>query len=222
MEEYQELGWSRLVGSSIKNITTAGYNSVLSSSANIGKNCYLEVSYVHGEAEVGENSVLSYIDVHDEVIPSNVVLHGLKQRDGKFIVRIFGVNDNPKENKLFGKDLDEISKELDVNLWENESHTLWAAALYPEKDTIDEALKAALNLYAILTDDSQADLLAWKEAEKKSLCSGFNDADPDAIIAWNQRMADLVSMDEITKAIRNKVPVGELNKTECYNSVLSA
>ena len=219
VEEYQELGWSRLVGSSIKNITTAGYNSVLSSSANIGKNCYLEVSYVHGEAEVGENSVLSYIDVHDEVIPSNVVLHGLKQRDGKFIVRIFGVNDNPKENKLFGKDLDEVSKELNVNLWENEPHTLWAAALYPEKDTIDEALKAALNLYAILTDDSQADLLTWKEAEKKSLCSGFNDADPDAIIAWNQRMADLVSMDEITKAIRNKVPVGELNKTEALTKI---
>ena len=219
VEEYQELGWSRLVGSSIKNITTAGYNSVLSSSANIGKNCYLEVSYVHGEAEVGENSVLSYIDVHDEVIPSNVVLHGLKQRDGKFIVRIFGVNDNPKENKLFGKDLDEVSKELDVNLWENDSHTLWSAALYPEKDTIDEALKAALNLYAILTGDSQADLLAWKEAEKKSLCSGFNDADPDAIIAWNQRMADLVSMDEITKAIRNKVPVGELNKTEALTKI---
>ena len=219
VEEYQELGWSRLVGSSIKNITTAGYNSVLSSSANIGKNCYLEVSYVHGEAEVGENSVLSYIDVHDEVIPSNVVLHGLKQRDGKFIVRIFGVNDNPKENKLFGKDLDEVSKELNVNLWENDSHTLWSAALYPEKDTIDEALKAALNLYGILTDDSQADLLAWKEAEKKSLCSGFNDADPDAIIAWNQRMADLVSMDEITKAIRNKVPVGELNKTEALTKI---
>ena len=92
------------------------YSLFLSSSANIGKNCYLEVSYVHGEAKVGENNVLSYIDVHDEVIPSNVVLHGLKQRDGKFIVRIFGVNDNPKENKLFGKDLDEVSKELDVNL----------------------------------------------------------------------------------------------------------
>lgn len=38
------------------------------------------------------------LDVQDQVIPDNVVLHGLKQRNGKFIVRIFGVNDNPKEN----------------------------------------------------------------------------------------------------------------------------
>ena len=46
------------------------------------------------------------LDVQDQVIPDNVVLHGLKQRNGKFIVRIFGVNDNPKENRLFGRDLD--------------------------------------------------------------------------------------------------------------------
>lgn len=50
--------------------------------ANMCKNCYLEVSYVHGNSEVGENCVLSYIDIHDEVIPADVVLHGLKQRDG--------------------------------------------------------------------------------------------------------------------------------------------
>ena len=105
VDEYRELGWGRLVGSSIKDSDTAGYNSVLSSRANMGKNCYLEVSYVHGNSEVGENCVLSYIDIHDEVIPADVVLHGLKQRDGKFIVRIFGINDNPKENRLFGRDL---------------------------------------------------------------------------------------------------------------------
>ena len=56
---------------------------------------------MHGNSRIGSHSVLSYIDVQDQVIPDNVVLHGLKQRNGKFIVRIFGVNDNPKENRLF-------------------------------------------------------------------------------------------------------------------------
>ena len=87
-----------------------GYNSVLSSRASIGKDCYLEVSYVHSRAKVGNNCVLSFVDIHDEVIPDGVVLHGLKQRDGKFVVRIFGVQDNPKENRLFGRDLDEIGR----------------------------------------------------------------------------------------------------------------
>ena len=219
VDEYRELGWNRLIGSSIKGSETAGYNSVLSSRADIGKDCYLEVSYVHGEAKVGEHCVLSYIDIHDEVIPDNVVMHGLKQRDGKFIVRIFGVNDNPKENKLFGTDLDKIAKDLGVKLWEDDSHTLWSAALYPEKDTIKEAVRAALNLYAIVNGDNGADLSAWKEAPKKSLCSGFNDADPDAIIAWNKRMADLVAMDEIAKTIRNKVPAVKLRKISSLTKI---
>lgn len=138
---------------------------------------------------------------------------------GKFIVRIFGVNDNPKENKLFGTDLDKVEKNLGVKLWEDDSHTLWSAALYPEKDTIEEAVRAALNLYAIVNGDNGADLSAWKEAPKKSLCSGFNDADPDAIIAWNKRMADLVAMDEIAKAIRNKVPAGKLRKINSLTKI---
>lgn len=217
VEEYSDLGWSRLVGSSINN-DTAGYNSILSSKASIGENCYLEVSYVHSRAKVGKHCVLSFVDIHDEVIPDNVVLHGLKQRDGKFVVRIFGVNDNPKENKLFGKDLDEVSAKLGADLWNGENHTLWTAELYPEKDTIKEAVAAALNLY-VLVNGEAGDLTAWKNTERKSLCSGFNAADPDAIIAWNQRMADLVAMDEITKAIRNQIPAQKLPKRKSLTKI---
>ena len=217
VEEYSDLGWSRLVGSSINN-DTAGYNSILSSKASIGENCYLEVSYVHSRAKVGKHCVLSFVDIHDEVIPDNVVLHGLKQRDGKFVVRIFGVNDNPKENKLFGKDLDEVSAKLGVDLWNGENHTLWTAELYPEKDTIKEAVAAALNLYALVNVEA-GDLTAWKNTERKSLCSGFNAADPDAIIAWNQRMADLVAMDEITKAISNQIPAQKLPKRKSLTKI---
>ncbi len=210
VEEYKDLGWRKIVSSSI-NKDVAGYNSVLSSQAKIGTNCYLEVSYVHSTAVVGNNVILSYIDVHDEIIPDNVILHGLKERNGKFVVRIFGTEDNPKENKLFGIDLEEVEKRLGVGLWNSDNHTLWTADIYPEADTIEEALHAALHLYDIVTSVCECDN-AWKNAEKKSLCSGFNAADADAIIAWNKRMEDLVQMDEISKAIRNKVPASSLNK----------
>lgn len=46
---------------------------------------------------MGEGSVLSHVTVSGQVIPDNVVLHGLKQQDGRFVVRIYGVQDNPKE-----------------------------------------------------------------------------------------------------------------------------
>lgn len=227
VDDYKELGWSRKVGSSVKG-DTAGYNSVLSSRAKVGENCFLEVSYVHSKAVIGNNCLLSYIDIHDEVIPDNVVLHGLKQRDGRFVVRIYGVNDNPKESHLFGYDLDEVEKRLGAKLWkEGEGHFLWNAALYAEEESVTEAVKAALDLYELVcgyqisTNDkapvkhgSEDDrkLEIWKNSRRKSLCAGFNDADPDAIIAWNTRMADLVQMDEVSKAICKQVPAKALPK----------
>ena len=212
VEEYRNLGWNRQIGSSMKQEDCAGYNSVLSSRASIGDNCYLEVSFVHSRAKIGSNVVLSYIDIHDEIIPDNVVLHGLKQRNGKFVVRIYGINDNPKENKLFGKDLDELSRKLGVNLWEESAHTLWTAELYPEKDTIREAVSAALDLYNLIEEKSKCGfkLEEWRNSSRKSLCSGFNAADPDAIIAWDRRMCELVQMDEISKAIQHQTPAKQI------------
>ena len=121
VENYKELGWSNHVNSSITK-STAGYNSVLSDKAKIGKNCYLEVSYVHSKAKIGDNVLLSYIDIHDEIIPSDVVIHGLKQKDGKFVARIYGVNDNPKEDKLFGKPLSDIFPE---SVWQTADHSIF-------------------------------------------------------------------------------------------------
>ena len=220
VDEYHYLGWSRKVGSSIRS-DVSGYNSVLSSRASVGKDCYLEVSYVHGNSRIGSHSVLSYIDVQDQVIPDNVVLHGLKQRNGKFIVRIFGVNDNPKENRLFGRNLDELEDTLVVRFWEEngQAHTLWSAALYQEADTIREATDAALELYEIVTGRKDFDRSLWTATSHKSLCAGFNEADPDAIIAWNKRMADLVIMDGIAKAIRDQVPAGSIRKLQSLTKI---
>lgn len=218
VNEYSDLGWSRLVGSSVRN-DAAGYNSVLSSKASVGSDCYLEVSYVHGNSKIGDRCVLSYMDIQDRIIPDGVVMHGLKQRDGRFIVRIFGVNDNPKENRLFGRDLDELEQNFDVKFWEDQPHTLWSANLYAEADTIQEAVDASLELYAAVTGEKVFDRDSWNTVSHKSLCAGFNDADPDAIIAWNRRMEDLVAMDEIAKAIHNQVPVDQIGKRHSLTKI---
>ena len=219
VEEYRDLCWTRQVRSSIRRKNCAGYNSVLSSQALIGENCYLEVSYVHGRATIGSNVVLSYIDVHDETVPSNVVMHGLKQRNGRFVARIYGIHDNPKEDRLFGRNLDEISCELGVDLWPEGAHTLWAAELYPEKESIGEAVKASLELYALIVEGDKSGLETWKESNRKSLCSGFNAADADAIIAWDRRMIELVQMDEITKAISAQTPARQMKPLKSLTKI---
>lgn len=218
VEEYQALGWSRQVKSSIKTENCSGYNSILSNRAKIGENCYLESSYVHGKAEIGNSVLLSYIDIHDETVPDNVVLHGLKQRNGKFVARIYGIEDNPKENRLFGMDLDMLSEKFAVDFWKNGSasretcsHSLWTADLYPEEDTISEAVAAALELYDLVNNDFCGERFKhWKASSRRSLCSGFHAADPDALIAWEKRMRELVQMDELAQAIREQKPASRM------------
>lgn len=185
VDEYSDLGWGRSVNS-----TGPGYNSVISPKARVGEGVYAEVSYIHSEAAVGDYTVLSYINIHDEVIPPHVVLHGLKQTNGKFVARIYGVDDNPKENKLFGHT-------IPASL----APDLWTAPIYPERDTISSAVEAALHLYALVMGD------AWDKVERgKSLAAGFNDADPQAILDWNRRMEELVAMNDIAELISAHTP----------------
>lgn len=197
ISEYSSLGWSPSVNSSVTKGVT-GYNAVLSSKAKVGNPVHLETSYVHSDATIGNNVLLSYVDVHGECIPDDVVLHGLKQRDGRFVVRIYGVNDNPKENLLFGKPLSNLGIE----------GSLWTAELYPVCATVADGVKAALNVYMVAMGNG--DMTSWLQAEKTSLCSGFNQADPDAIIAWDKRMHELVMMDRLAKDIHANVPVSRL------------
>ena len=213
IREYELLGWNAQVGSSIQN-TTAAYGSVLSNKATIGKDCYLEVSYVHSTAVVGDRVLLSYVDIHDEHIPSDTVLHGLKQRDGKFVVRIYAPTDDPKGKldscSFLGTTLQDFlarNSIAETELWDGEDRTLWTAQLYPVCDSIQEAVAAALNIYAM--SRGQGDVNAWRQSTRKSLCSGFNDADPHALIAWDKRMQELVRMDKLAKLIHAKAPARE-------------
>ena len=204
---YKLLGWKPQVASSIQT-NTAAYESVLSYGATVGQDCYLEVSYVHHNAVIGDRVLLSYVDIHDETVPSDTVLHGLKQRDGKFVVRIYAPGDDPKgklENCSFlGKLLSRVDAK---EIWDGEDRSLWTAKLYPVCDSIREAVAAALNLYALC--QGSGDLDAWKQANRKSLCAGFNDADPDALIAWDKRMQELVRMDKLAKLIQAQAPASE-------------
>lgn len=170
------------------------------------------VEFISYFANVNDSAIFitTHIDIHDEQIPDDVVLHGLKQKDGKFVCRIYGVEDNPKENRLFGMNLEEALEQAGIQpseVWDQEEHLLWFAKIYPECGNIRDAVDAALNLYDLL--HGKGDLEAWKKMQKKSLCSGFNDADSSAIIAWNKRMQELVRMDEIAKDIRYGKPVKE-------------
>ena len=196
VEGYKWLGWSRVVNSSVMNDLAAGYTSALSTAAECGEGVYLEVSNVGAGAKIGRRSILSFVDIGDEVVPEDVVVHALKQRDGKFVVRIYGTADNPKAGKdgtFFRRTLEDfmrINGLAEADLWDGTEHTLWTARLYPVCDGIHEAVRAALNVHAMA--EGRGDVEAWRQCRRTSLRSGFFNADPDALIAWEERMDELV------------------------------
>jgi fucokinase len=195
MDDYRDIGWNNIINSSSDKISS--YNSILTPGCRVGENSYVELSYVHRKAKVGKNSLLSFVEVNDVTIPEDVVLHGLKQNNGKIVCRIFGIHDNPKENKLFGKNINELPFGLDGNLWE--------AKLYPECDTMKEAIDNALNIYnTSMNFVTPGYVDEWKKYTKKSLSSGFNDADPESLIEWWNKMTDLVKCGKVERLIYEK------------------
>jgi len=203
--EYEKLGWKKQINSSMPNTEIAGYNSVVSADAEVGEGSYIEVSYIHSGAKVGKNAYISFLDISDGVIiPDDVILHGLKQTNGRFVCRIMGTHDNPKKDRLFGVDLKTVGNLLGTEL----PFALWDSELYPECDNIHDAVRASLNLYHLIADHT-GNPDAWKNAKKKSLCSGFNDAEPQAILDWNTRMEELVQMDGFASAIKTGKPAKE-------------
>ncbi|MGN1095069.1 MAG: L-fucokinase, partial [Eubacteriales bacterium] len=209
IKNYSAFNWSTPVKSSIVHKNVAAYNSVLSESASCGEGTYLEVSYVHSNGKVGKNDILSYVDIHDETVPDNVVLHGLKQRGGMFTARIFGTDDNPKmslENggTLFGMPLAHFLEKTgasESDIWEDGDHSLWKAKLYPVCENIRKAVGSSLNLYEIA--HGRGDVSSWLSSERKSLYEGFRDADNEALIAWEKRMSELVQMNRFEERINN-------------------
>ena len=194
IDEYRDLGWDNIINSSSTGISA--YNSVIAPGSKVDKQVYIESSYIHSNAKINNNVILSYVEIKDEIIPNDVVLHGVKQKNGKYICRIYGMNDNPKENKLFNKSINTLPFGL--------SGILWNINLYPECNSMDEAIKSAINIYKISNEDKDGDLEKWKKSNKKSLSSGFNDVDIFEMIKWNKKIKNLVNLGIIETLIYNK------------------
>ena len=186
IKAYHFLGWK---GNICSNVTDDNYsvsNSYISLKATVNSGSYIEDSYINRNSVVGKGCVLSGVTLNGEIIPDNVVLHGLKLKGGKFVVRMFGVNDNPKENKLFGKEIPEV---------------LWESKIYPICDTIEQAVKETL---AVMRGEAT-------ECELISLCDSFNLADVTQILSWQDRLSDKIKSSSILQAIDDSVPVENLN-----------
>ncbi len=182
MPEYAYLDWSSNVNTNSKNIAFASSNSYISvKNATVGRGSYIEDSYIHRNTTIGRNCVISGVTLSGETIPDNTVLHGLKLKDGTFVVRMYGVDDNPKETMWKGEKLDE---------------PLWTSKLFVPCKTIEEALKSTLG--------------REKSKNALSLAESFNLADTSAIPMWQAKLDDRIKVETILEAIDNRNDLSSL------------
>ncbi|MCD7882756.1 MAG: bifunctional fucokinase/L-fucose-1-P-guanylyltransferase [Lachnospiraceae bacterium] len=181
MDEYRFLDWSGTINSNLAPQKYAVSNSYISRRAKVGKGSYIEDSRIHRGSTIGKACVISGVTLNGETVPDGAVLHALKLKNGKFVCRMYGVEDNPKESKLFGNEIGEV---------------LWTAKLYPVCDTIEEAVKETLELAG--GKESERELLSLKDS--------FNQADVTAILPWQENLYEQVVAEAILENIENGVP----------------
>ena len=113
---------------------------------------YIEDSYIYSGTVVEDHCVISAVTLRGQRIPDHTVLHGLKQKDGSFVVRVYGVNDNPKGTLEDGASflkgslagfLEAAGLAAGGGLGQcGRYHYLWTAKLYPVCASIEEAVQA--------------------------------------------------------------------------------
>ncbi len=199
------------------------YNSYVGRKAFIDEYTYLENSYVLGETKVGRGSIISNLKLRDVKTPNDVVLHGLPLKNGKSIVRIYGILDNPKGTladatpylKTDLKSFVEAAGISEDEMWDkNSSKDLWNAKLFPVCDDMKSATEWALFIYKLACEPQNVSREQVKEyisLERMSLNSSYNAADVATIIEWQS---------ELENRILSRMFIDKLYKGAYYKDAL--
>lgn len=211
VEDYEFLDWKKQVlTTAAEGAEYAAHNSYVGKRARVCADAYLEDSYVLDETGIGKGSVVSNVRLRNVNVPEQAVLHGLKLLDGRYVVRIYGVEDNPKGTLergtgFLGSDLQSFLKRNGLQaemLWETQEHSLWLAALYPVAETMEKAVELSLTVWKMAGNTaSPEETDAWKQAERMSLYSSFNAADVTAIGKWQRELENRILASKFLWAI---------------------
>jgi len=190
ISDYKWLDWSKHVLTNATDEKYSANNSYIMPGAKIGVGTYIEDSIIQDGVTIGDDCVISCCNLENVNVPSGTVLHALKLNDGRFCVRKYGVDDNPKDTLWFGKQLNE---------------PLWSAQLHPVRETINEAVTAALSENA--------------SEPRMSLQESFEKADTTAIRRWQTKMYNKVQSEKLLSLISQRIPADKVIEEFCQIGV---
>lgn len=198
VQSYAYLGWTSCVSSNVEEEMDYAVNSGIILNSRIGRGAYIEKSRIMN-ANIGHDTVVSSLDIIDGEIPSEIVLHGVQLQNGKFVVRIYGVEDNPKmkidDNAVWlGTSIKEVMEYYQIakeQLWACQEESLWNANLYAIADSVELALEYARLLYNIFNHMAvKEEVERWLSTERISLCKSFDNADANALFEHKRKLEE--------------------------------
>lgn len=182
VEDYNYLGWAKNILSNISGNTFSVYNSLVLNSV-INGNSLIENSGLCN-CLVNDSSIVSNIYANDINIPSNIVMHGVYLLNGKYVTRIYGIDDNPKLNfvdRYFGYNIASIISKYNIDLSkivEDDKFTLWDAKLFPVSECVEDGNNEALLVWKIFEGIATVDEVnEWLSLDRISLADSFRHAD---------------------------------------------
>ncbi len=181
--------------------------------ASVGRNAYLENCYIGADAGVGNGSIVSNLYLSGQSVPDGCVFHGLILKDsGKYVVRVYGVEDNPKgvydgTGTFLGISLKEFVDKNRLSpevLWKKEEMTLWDARLYPACTTQKQALEYAEILCRMAKGKaSPEEIQTWEKEDRTSLHSGFYLADAAKCSAFVRELEIRILAERFTALLQS-------------------
>lgn len=214
IKKYEHLEWSQKVLTNYKGRNAAVFSSVIDEKAVLKDRCWVENSEIKGNSVINNGAIVSGVVLDNVEVPADTVLHGFKTLDGKYIVRIYGVNDNPKNhagNEFLGKSLLTLIKNTGIDeeeIWDEEVPSIWNANIYPLCASMEEAVNSALSLYRIITGSADSEEIEkWKQASRLSLKSSFNQADVNWILDFQNELIKKVKVLNFIDKLQRDYPV---------------
>lgn len=220
VDDYEFLGWkSQVFGVEGNGGNCAYSNSYIQEGAVVSSKSYIEDSYLYGNTHISDGCVISGVTLKDKEVPEGLTLHGLKLRNGKFVVRAYGTLDNPKgyfeDNAPFlNIGMKELPKLLELSkeeIWGGEEPYLWFAKLYPVCDSIEDAVTESLKLVEVLEGREKVSE-KYKTSRRMSLYESFNEADTTQMLAWQNNLEKKIRVSRFLKAIDERKEIEEAAK----------
>ncbi len=224
--DYHYLDWHKAVGTNLENPHFAVYNSVVSPLADVDEDCYIENCIIGANVQIGGPAVLSGLEIAGTSeqmlrVPGGVALHGIQLADDRYVVRIYGLQDNPKvtlekDGQWLGQPLKKVMEYYGLtiaDLWDGGSskeHYLWFACLYAPGATMAEAVEEALFLHRMfMLDASAEEALAWLAKPRESLYGSFNGAKQGGYLEFNREVTCRICREQFLEGLRAGKNYGE-------------